>query len=222
MSPSKENYLKNIFELQQSFQKVTNKKLAEMMHVSAPSVTEMLVALAQANYITHTPYNHITLTASGLATAEKLVKKHRLWEVFLVNKLHYQINNVHQAADALEHSTDDDLTERLNNYLHHPQKCPHGSIIPGNGQGETDADDWVLSDVVVQQQVQIVRILDNREFLDNFAELGLELNQIITVIQHSPFDDSVLIRTADHHEISVSSKSADFIFVEPVSAAKVK
>ncbi|MCO6542585.1 MAG: metal-dependent transcriptional regulator [Lactobacillus sp.] len=214
MSPSKEDYLKNIFELQHSFQKVTNKRLTEMMHVSAPSVTEMLSNLTQAGFIEHTPYNAIALTTKGKQLAENLVKKHRIWEVFLVNNLHYTIINVNQAADSLEHSTDDQLLHALNSFLQFPQRCPHGSIIPGNGQGETDDDDLVLSEVETMTLVKIVRIFDNREFLNYFSKLNLNLNQTITVIQHLPFDDSLLIKTATGQELTLSRKTTDFIFVE--------
>ncbi|NVY96362.1 metal-dependent transcriptional regulator [Lactobacillus sp. DCY120] len=215
MSPSKENYLKSIFELQHSFQKVTNKRLAEMMHVSAPSVTEMLLTLKKAGYLKYNPYTAISLTSKGRTTAEALVKKHRLWEVFLVDKLHYQINEVDQIAGDLEHFTDQKLVNSLNEFLAYPQKCPHGGVIPDNGQGETDDDDLVLSLVAPQTKVQIVRVIDDREFLDYFTMSGLKINQIITVLQHSQFDDSVLIQTSTGKEVSVSRKSADFIFVEP-------
>lgn len=216
MSPNKEDYLKNIFELQHSFQKVTNKRLATMMQVSAPSVTEMLVNLARNGYIKHSPYNAIELTTSGQKLAEKLVKKHRIWEVFLTNNLHYTINKVHQTADTLEHATDDQLLEALNAFLHYPQKCPHGAIIPGNGQGETDDDDLILSKVDPNVPVIIVRIFDNREFLDYFLKLNLNLNQKLLVVQHLPFDDSLIVRTESGREISISQKTADFIFVEKI------
>ncbi|UQS81920.1 metal-dependent transcriptional regulator [Bombilactobacillus folatiphilus] len=214
MSPSQENYLKNIFELQQSAQKVTNKKLANMMQVSAPSVTEMLLTLSQNGYIEHTPYNSIELTDTGQQLAEKLVQKHRLWEVFLANKLHYAITDVHPEADALEHSTDERLVQALNHYLDYPQKCPHGGIIPGNGQGESDDDDLILAETIPPMQVKIVRILDNHEFLAYFSGLGLELNQIVTVKKRSSFDNSVLVETKEHKHISLSHEAATYIFVE--------
>lgn len=222
MSPSQENYLKNIFELQQSAQKVTNKRLAAMMNVSAPSVTEMLLTLSQNGFIEHTPYNSIALTTKGQALAEKLVQKHRLWEVFLADKLHYPLVEVHPEADALEHATDAQMTNALNRYLNFPQKCPHGGIIPGNGQGETDADDLILSKVKPNLPVKIVRIFDNRDFLAHFSSLGLKLNQIITVTEHSSFDHSVLILTDDQQKISLSQKLANYIFVEPVNTQSLK
>ncbi|MBA1434221.1 metal-dependent transcriptional regulator [Bombilactobacillus bombi] len=220
MSPSQEDYLKNIFELQHSFQKVTNKRLAEMMHVSAPSVTEMLLNLSQSGFIEHTPYNAIALTKKGRQEAERLVKKHRLWEFFLTDKLHYTTNNVHQAADSLEHCTDDKLVQALNKFLNYPQKCPHGGIIPGNGQGETDDDDLVLSEVKLQTPVKIVRIFDNREFLDYFAQLNLKLNQTVTVLKQLPFDDSLLIQTDTGETLTLSKKTTDFIFVEKAHSAQ--
>ncbi|UQS83173.1 metal-dependent transcriptional regulator [Bombilactobacillus thymidiniphilus] len=216
MSPNKENYLKNIFELQHSSQKVTNKRLAEMMQVSAPSVTEMLVPLAKDDLIEHTPYNQIFLTKNGQALAKDLVKKHRLWEVFLVNKLHYDIDQVHSAADDLEHATDTQLAQALNQYLQYPQKCPHGGIIPGNGQGQSDDDDLLLSNITENTTIKIVRIFDNRDFLSYFHSLGLKLNQVLTVVKRSNFDHSLLLETKEHQKISVSKELTHYIFVEKI------
>ena len=214
MSPNKENYLKTIYELNYDFTKITNKRISEIMNVSAPSVTEMLNALASEGYLTHSPYNKIVLTPKGNKVSEKLVRTHRLWEVFLNKCLEYPVDNVHHNADALEHSSDDDLIDHLNDFLDHPQRCPHGGIIPGNGQGETDADDKLLSMISDGTKVQIVRVSDNYDFLQYFGSLSIEIDDIITVIKHEKFDNSLVVEKEDGSKLTIGAKAIDYIFVE--------
>lgn len=214
MSPNKENYLKTIYELNYDFTKVTNKRIAEIMDVSAPSVTEMLNALANEGYLTHSPYNKIVLTPKGNKISEKLVRRHRLWEVFLHECLKYPADNVHNNADALEHSSDDDLMDHLNEFLGHPQRCPHGGIIPGNGQGETDADDKLLGMINDGTKVQIVRVSDNYDFLQYFASLNLEIDDTITLLKHEKFDNSLVVEKDDGTKLTIGAKAIDYIFVE--------
>lgn len=214
MSPNKENYLKTIYELNYDFTKITNKRISEIMNVSAPSVTEMLNALASEGYLTHSPYNKIVLTPKGNKVSEKLVRTHRLWEVFLHECLKYPVDNVHHNADALEHSSDDDLVDHLNDFLDHPQRCPHGGIIPGNGQGETDADDKLLSMIPDGAKVQIVRVSDNYDFLQYFGSLNLEIDDTIVVVKHEKFDNSLVVTKEDGTMITIGAKAIDYIFVE--------
>ena len=214
MSPNKENYLKTIYELNYDFTKITNKRISEIMNVSAPSVTEMLNALSSEGYLTHSPYNKIVLTPKGNKVSEKLVRTHRLWEVFLHECLKYPVDNVHHNADALEHSSDDELVDHLNDFLDHPQRCPHGGIIPGNGQGETDADDKLLSMIPDGAKVQIVRVSDNYDFLQYFGSLNLEIDDTIEVIKHEKFDNSLLVKKSDGTNITIGAKAIDYIFVE--------
>jgi len=214
LSPNKENYLKTIYELNYDFTKITNKRISEIMNVSAPSVTEMLNALASEGYLTHSPYNKIVLTPKGNKVSEKLVRTHRLWEVFLNKCLEYPVDNVHHNADALEHSSDDDLIDHLNDFLDHPQRCPHGGIIPGNGQGETDADDKLLSMISDGTKVQIVRVSDNYDFLQYFGSLSIEIDDIITVVKHEKFDNSLVVEKEDGSKLTIGAKAIDYIFVE--------
>lgn len=214
MSPNKENYLKTIYELNYDFTKITNKRISEIMNVSAPSVTEMLNALASEGYLTHSPYNKIVLTPKGNKVSEKLVRTHRLWEVFLHECLKYPVDNVHHNADALEHSSDDDLIDHLNDFLDHPQRCPHGGIIPGNGQGETDADDKLLGMIPDGTKVQIVRVSDNYDFLQYFGSLNVEIDDIIEVVKHEKFDNSLVVKKEDGTNITIGAKAIDYIFVE--------
>ena len=217
MSPSQENYLKAIYELNHDQRKITNKNIADILQVSAPSVTEMLTSLSKEKLVSHTPYNEISLTDKGREIATNLVRRHRIWEVFLHDKLDYNIGEVHEAADVLEHATDGMLIQRLNEYLDAPERCPHGGIIPGNAE-ETDSDDQVLVDIADGTTVQIKRVIDNHEFLAYYQNLGLPLGTEMTVLRHEPFEGPMVVRTSAGATIPVSFKSASYIFVNQISA----
>lgn len=219
MSPNQENYLKAIYELRHDRRKITNKNIADILQVSAPSVTEMLTSLSKEELVKHTPYNEISLTEKGTQIATNLVRRHRIWEVFLHDKLNYNISEVHEAADALEHATDAMLIQRLNDFLEDPQRCPHGGLIPGNVE-MTDQSDQVLIDIADGQTVQVKRIIDNHEFLRYFEGLQLPLGAIITVQRHEPFEGPIVVTTADNQEISISYKSASYIFVDDIPNTK--
>lgn len=213
ISANKENYLKTIFELSYDRQKITNKNIADILQVSAPSVTEMMANLTKSGLVTHTPYNEISLTKEGLTLATELVRKHRIWEVFLSEKLGYGIEEVHQAADTLEHATDLELAERLNKFLDYPKRCPHGGIIPGNLEDDQDADVKILADIPDGQTIKIMRVIDNHEFLMYFSELGLKIDEQLTVLRHQPFDGPIEVKNDTGEIIQISLKSARYIFV---------
>jgi DtxR family Mn-dependent transcriptional regulator len=215
MSPNKENYLKTIFELEHDHQKISNKNIAEMLNISAPSVTEMLAALTKEGLVTHTPYNEISLTKAGLAQARELVRKHRIWEVFLANKLHYAMADVHAASDILEHATDDKLADRLNDFLGHPKRCPHGGIIPGNSEEENDSD-VTLATLVPGDAATLQRVIDNHDFLSYFEDLQLHLNERLTLVKKEPFSGPFIVRTDDRETVAISENAAGFMFVTDV------
>ena len=117
MTPKKEDYLKIIFELGGTKKKVSNKQIAMSLNVAAGSVTEMVNKLVKEGLAAHTPYAGISLTDEGIEVAEKLVRRHRLWETFLVEKLDYQLSEVHDEAEVLEHVASDKLMKKLDQFL---------------------------------------------------------------------------------------------------------
>lgn len=214
MSPSKENYLKIIFELAYDHRKINNKNIADIMGVSAPSVSEMLTSLTKDQYVQHTPYNEITLTDEGRKLARALVKKHRIWEVFLVEKLGYPVREVHSAADTLEHATNDEVVERLNKFLGYPKRCPHGGIIPDNCDIEND-DTVILADLKDGQTSTIERVIDNHEFLSYFADLKLQLGDELTILRHEPFEGPIQVVKNGDEQLQIGVKAATYIFMRP-------
>ena len=179
MTPMKEDYLKIIFELGGSHKKVSNKDISLGLGIAAGSVTEMVSKLSDEGLVVHEPYAGISLTEKGQKYAAELVRKHRLWETFLVDKLHYNFADVHSEAEVLEHQTSDRLATALDNFLQHPQACPHGGVIPSASGQFPDVSHRLLADANDGETVQLERFLDNHELLTYLEELKLRPNDTV-------------------------------------------
>ncbi|MBB1079676.1 metal-dependent transcriptional regulator [Limosilactobacillus sp. STM2_1] len=223
MTPMKEDYLKIIFELGGSHKKVSNKEISLGLGIAAGSVTEMISKLADEGLVIHEPYAGISLTDKGQKYAAELVRKHRLWETFLVNKLHYNFADVHSEAEILEHQTSDRLATALDTFLHHPDHCPHGGVIPSANGKFPDVTHRLLADADDGEKVELERFLDNHELLTYLEELGLRPQEQVIVIRHEPFEGPIVIRKAgDDKEINVSYKASHNIFIEPDTTSMSK
>ena len=145
MTSGKEDYLKAIYLLSENHDIVTNKELSQTLQVSPPSVSEMITKLQKQGYVDYTAYKGSKMTRKGRKEAGRLLRYHALWEVFLVNYLHFSWSQAHEMAEGLEHQTNDILSEKLEDYLNHPTHCPHGDPIPrkdGSRLGITSAVSW--------------------------------------------------------------------------------
>ncbi|WP_057745957.1 metal-dependent transcriptional regulator [Liquorilactobacillus capillatus] len=215
MTPMKEDYLKIIFELGGTRIKVSNKQISLSLNVAAGSVTEMVGKLVKDGLAEHTPYAGISLTPEGIKIAENLVRRHRLWESFLVSKLNYKLQDVHTDAEVLEHATSERLMNHLDDFLGHPTHCPHGGVIP-NKDGEYMEDSHqVLADAADGQSVVVDRFIDNHDLLTYLDDIELNIGDQLTVVSHAPFEGPVKIlieRTGQ--ETNVSFKAAHYIFVK--------
>ncbi|AUJ31286.1 MAG: metal-dependent transcriptional regulator [Liquorilactobacillus nagelii] len=215
MTPMKEDYLKIIFELGGTKNKISNKQIALSLNVAAGSVTEMVSKLVKEGLASHTPYAGISLTDEGIELAEQLVRRHRLWEVFLFGKLKYKLADVHDDAEILEHTTSDRLMDHLDRFLDYPTHCPHGGVIPSaDGRYEEDSH-TVLADIADGQSVVVERFIDNHDLLTYLDDLKLKIGEELTIIEHTPFEGPVKIRLhKTKQEINVSFKAAHYIFVK--------
>lgn len=214
MTPMKEDYIKIIFELGGRTKKISNKEIALGLDVAAGSVTEMISKLVEEKLVVHEPYAGISLTKTGLHYATELVRKHRLWETFLVDDLQYNIADVHPEAEVLEHQTSDRLANALDEFLGHPQHCPHGGVIPDEAGNFTDISHEMLADATDGQTVKIERFLDNHELLLYINSLGLKIDDHVRVVSHDPFEGPVhVLRLSDQKEMAVSYKASHNIFV---------
>lgn len=187
---SRDEYIKAIYKLTELYGSATNKKLADHLKVSAPSVTEMVKRLIDADDV-YADKKAIYLTEKGIEDARKLLTKHRLWEIFLVEYLGYSWQDVHADADKLEHATSVRLKDRLNDFLNHPKHCPHGSEIFEN---HPNVDTLVrLSDMKEGEEKRLHKIPDDKEFLRYLEDKGISLNKSIKVIRIDNFDKSIII-----------------------------
>ncbi|HEN2074753.1 TPA: metal-dependent transcriptional regulator [Enterococcus faecium] len=215
MTPNRENYLKIILELGGDTTKVNNKQIVSSLDVSAASVSEMISKLVKEELVEHSPYQGVQLTASGLQKASSLIRKHRLWEVFLVEHLDYSWNEVHDDAEVLEHVTSEHLADHLENYLNHPEHCPHGGSIPKKEEVVHEERRQTLESYPVGTKVRIARVLDEKELLDYLVTIDLNINEEYEIVDIAAYEGPITIQN-DRKKIPVSFKAASTIFVDKI------
>lgn len=215
MTPKKEDYLKIIFELGGRKQKVSNKQIALSLDIAAGSVTEMVNKLVKEGLATHEPYAGISLTKEGVKVAEKLVRRHRLWETFLVEKLNYKLQDVHSDAEVLEHVTSDNLMDHLEEFLDYPTHCPHGGVIPDKDSHYEEDSHRTLSETKPNDIIKIDRFIDNHDLLAYLDDIDVKIGDELEVIEHAPFEGPIKLRfLATGEETSIGYKAAHYIFVK--------
>lgn len=218
MTPNKEDYLKIILELGGDTQKVSNKDIVASLNVSPASVSEMISKMVKQKYVTHTPYQGIQLTKAGIGRAAKLVRNHRLWEVFLMKQLLYPYDALHKEAEALEHATTDDMANRLDYLLEHPHYCPHGGVIPdANGNYEQQSR-ITLASLVIGDRARIERVIDETSLLDYLNALDLKLGDSVFVLAATP--KVLTVRNGRNKKVTaVQSLNAKNVFVDQIEHA---
>ncbi|MDT2758367.1 metal-dependent transcriptional regulator [Enterococcus xiangfangensis] len=213
MTPNREDYLKLILELGGDKEKVSNKKIVAGLSISGASVSEMINKLVKEELVEHSPYQGVQLTPTGLEKASTLVRKHRLWEVFLVDHLGYSWNEVHDEAEVLEHVTSSQLEQKLDNYLDHPAFCPHGGMIPQQDQTVHEKERQTLVNYPEGTKIRIARVLDEKDLLDYLMELGIQIHEDYTIITIAAYEGPITLKN-EQKEVSISYKAASTIFVD--------
>ena len=217
-SENVENYLKRIYTLQLGEGRVSTSSLSEKLQISPASVTEMVKKLAEDGSVVYTPYKGVELTERGRKKAVRIIRRHRLWELFLVRVLKYRWDEIHEEAERLEHSTSDKLEKRLDELLGHPKIDPHGDAIPTTDGVVHGEDALSLTDVTAGSRVIVRRVSDeDPEILKYAAHLGITLNKRLAVKERILFDGSLRVDIGGKEHF-ISSKLAQNIFVEPVDA----
>lgn len=217
LSHSEENYLKEIFHLSANNEhRVATNALAGRLNSKASSITDMLQKLADKNLVEYVKYKGCFLTEKGEKIAVQIIRKHRLWETFLVNKLNFGWEEVHDVAEQLEHIESLKLIDSLDRFLNYPKFDPHGDPIPDkNGKIEYRKSKIKLLEVPPQSRVEIVRVNeDSLDLLQFLERQGLLLGTVIDVLEKFPFDDSVRIQLEDKREINLSKKVTENIGVK--------
>lgn len=214
MTPNKENFIKAIYELGGDESVVSNKDLVRILSISAASVTEMNARLLKADLISHLPYQGVKLTESGKRVAHQLIRKHRIWEVFLAEKLGYDWDEVHADADLLEHVSSDILIDRLNTFLGSPKFDPHGGVIPNEDGSLPETSKFPLLDVHVGEMFKIKEVDDQEEFLNYLLTKDIRLGNTYTLVDCEPFEGPLTLETPEGNQIIIGHKAALKILVD--------
>lgn len=202
-SQAEENYLKNIYALQNEVNNAINTNMiAEKMSTKPSSVTDMVKKLDLKGLVDYKKYQGVSLTDKGEKAALKVIRKHRLWEYFLVEKLQYNWEEVHDIAEQMEHIKSDSLINNLEQFLHFPKFDPHGDPIPDKN-GRIPINNAIC---LLNLKVGNVGILDSvkdssRSFLNYLNKKNIALGDRIKVINIETFDNSFHIETRTHHMV---------------------
>jgi DtxR family transcriptional regulator, Mn-dependent transcriptional regulator len=211
---TEEDYLKAIYALSKG-KPVSTNDLAAELQVKASSITDMIKKLSDKKYVDYIKYQGVELTPSGRQIALKIMRKHRLWETFLVKNLHFGWDEVHEIAEQLEHIESEMLTDRLDDFLGNPQFDPHGDPIPNKEGIINDTRKRIaLQDVQISQKGIIVGVSDaSSDFLKFLESENLVLGTQLEVIEKYSFDNSLKIRFYDK-ELNISEKGTFNIIIE--------
>lgn len=217
MTFSEENYLKTIYHLTTSLDtEISTNAIAEKMETKASSVTDMLKKLAEKDLVNYKKYQGVSLTENGKLSAKMIVRKHRLWEVFLVEKLNFSWDEVHDVAEQLEHIKSEKLINELDNFLGNPTEDPHGDPIPDAAGNIIKVEKQLLSEITTGKNTICVGVKDtSAEFLQYLDKQKIALGSTIEVLSKEDFDSSLLLKVNDQ-ELIVSSKIASNLYVQLV------
>ncbi len=211
---TEENYLKSIYRLLLSKDSATTNEIAAAMGIKAATVTDMLKKLAEKKLINYTRYQGVSLTEQGEKSALGIVRKHRLWEYFLVEKLRFKWDEVHDMAEELEHITSVKLIDRLDEFMGCPRFDPHGDPIP-DAQGKINQHEALQPALQLSkgQCAKIAGVTDHSaSFLQYLEKSQLTLGQTITVTEVSNYDLSVTVQPSNK-EFNISHEVAKNILV---------
>lgn len=212
MTRSQEDYLKVIYVENLKMNMITNKLISEKMEVSAPSVSDMLNKLIKADLLVKSKDYGYKLSESGIEATQELLKKHRLWEVFLIEKLGYSWDEVHEESDVLEHVTSLKLMDKLNEYLDKPQYCPHGKVIYGNGIEENLEDIKSMNFMQVGDTGSIHIIEDDILLLQYLSKKEVKIHDIFLVESQDAFDGTLHL-SVNGTKVDISERAASMIYV---------
>ncbi|GAA0359531.1 metal-dependent transcriptional regulator [Alkalibacterium iburiense] len=216
MTPNKEDFIKAIYELGGEEEVVSNKSLVQRLSISAASVTDMNTRLLKEDLITHIPYQGVKLTEKGLRIANQLKRKHRIWEVFLAEKLGYDWNEVHADADLLEHASSDLLIERLNVFLEEPTFDPHGGVIPNKDGTIPEIKSTPLIECEVGEHFKIKEVDDQQDFLEYLLQKQVSLGKEYKLVASEPYDGPLTLESLSGEQTIIGHKAAHKILVEKV------
>ncbi|WP_090119031.1 metal-dependent transcriptional regulator [Lutibacter oricola] len=215
LSQTEENYIKAIYSIGvHTGKNVSTNKIAEELKTKASSVTDMIKKLSEKKLVDYKKYKGSSLTDEGKLIAVRIVRKHRLWEVFLVNNLNYAWDEVHVLAEQLEHIKSNTLIDKLEAYLNFPTHDPHGDPIPDKNGNVKIQQKVLLSDAKQHVLYKIANVKDNSKALLQFLDKHfLTINTELTVLDKFDFDESVTVQLKQGNTLTLSKKVCTNVFV---------
>ncbi len=214
-SASKENYLKAVFHLQHEQSSVSTNALAQALLTKAASVTDMLKKLKAQRLLHYEKYKGVKLTTEGRRVAIVIIRKHRLWEYFLVQKLGFGWEEVHEMAEELEHVTSKKLIDRLEEFLGFPETDPHGDPIP-NLQGRMPVSKQInLAELPVNSICMVCNIGDQTsDIMELLNHKNIRIGTKLEVKKKFTFDNSIEIKLRNQPVFIISNHLAKNLFVK--------
>jgi DtxR family Mn-dependent transcriptional regulator len=210
-----ENYVKSIYQISagQDGHAASTGKLAEALGVSPGTVTSMLKTLSESGLAEYVPYEGARLTDAGRMLALRVLRRHRLIELFLVHTLKLSWDEVHEEAENMEHAVSDLLVDRIDAFLNYPATDPHGDPIPKADGTVAGSTGRCLSELAVGQRFRVVRVLDQSpDFLRYLTETGLKLDAAGTVLVNRRESGTITVEVAGH-ETTLAHSIADQLLV---------
>jgi DtxR family Mn-dependent transcriptional regulator len=214
-SYTEENYLKAIYKLSERDQEVINTNaIAELLQTKAASVTDMIKKLSDKKLLKYEKYKGVSLTEKGRKVAVETVRKHRLWEVFLHEKLKFGWDEVHDIAEQLEHIQSNLLTDKLDEFLGFPTHDPHGDPIPTKN-GEIKKSNFVLlSSLGIKQKATMAGVVDHTPvFLKHLGKIGLTLGCKCEIMEINEYDGSITLKVGEKQNLYLSREVVKNILV---------
>ena len=217
MTHSEENYLKAIFHLSRSGSKaVSTNAIAQQMKTKPSSVTDMVRRLSEKGLVNYKKYQGVSLSTAGTKTALSIIRKHRLWEVFLVEKLDFSWDEVHEVAEQLEHIKSEKLVDKLDELLDFPKYDPHGDPIPGKDGILPAGDKQLLSNMPMESKGICVGVKDSSSaFLKFLDKNQIALGHRIELVDKEEFDNSLYVRI-EGRQMHLSHQIASNLYVKKV------
>jgi len=215
LSLTEENYLKAIYHLSQDGTRgVSTSEISEAMQTKAASVTDMIKRLSSKGLVSYEKYHGVEISKQGKADALEVIRKHRLWETFLVNKLGFDWSDIHEVAEQLEHIQSPLLIEKLDVFLGHPSHDPHGHPIPDKHGKIVAEKNQPLSLVEKGRQGKVRSVTDSSSsFLQYLDKVGIHIGSVLLVQEKEAFDGSLEVVVDGKKRTSLSREVSDNILI---------
>lgn len=205
-SVTEENYLKAIYKFSEDGTTVSTNTISKFLHTTPASVTDMVKRLNEKKLVDYQPYKGALLTEEGKKIALKIIRKHRLWEVFLVKILNFSWDSVHDTAEQLEHIDSPELVNKLDEFLGYPKFDPHGDPIPSSSGEIVYREAILLGEVAAGSLVEVVGVSeDSRDFLRYLDRIGVNLGTRLSIQERIEFDQTLLLEI-EGREIMLSGE----------------